>query len=369
MRHGIAGVAALLLGSGLMAQSPAGLTPAGLTMTDNQLADRLSQLMESTAVAVPGLVNASGSVRQLATSALGAMHEAPQDLAMQYRFAKLVGAYLALSDTFPHPQPFPQLAEQQFSELRESAQKFQVRFETALEQLDRTAQARNADPSNLARYADANSKLPPPGVAPRVVFFGDSITDAWRLNEYFTGRDFVNRGISGQTTLQMVGRFLQDVVALKPKAVLILAGTNDIAQGIRVSAIEDNLTEMGELAKASGIKPVFASVLPVSDYHKDVDARFEATKTRPPALIRQMNSWMQEYCRREGFTYVDYFAAMADGNGFIPADMADDGLHPNSKGYRVMAPLALDALNRTLAPVASPANEKTQKKKFGLLGK
>jgi lysophospholipase L1-like esterase len=358
MRHWIPGMAALILVSGLAAQGPG----------ETQLADRLSQLMESTAVAVPGLVSASGSVRQLTASALGSMRAAPQDLSLQYRFAKLVAAYLALSDTFPHPQPFPQVAEQQFSELRESAQRFQVRFETALGQLDREAQARNADPSDLARYADANAKLPPPA-APRVVFFGDSITDAWRLNEYFTGRDFVNRGISGQTTLQMVGRFLQDVVALKPKAVLILAGTNDIAQGIRVSAIEDDLTAMGELAQSSGIKPVFASVLPVSDYHKDVDARFEVTKTRPPAVIRQINSWMQEYCRREGFTYVDYFTAMADGNGFMQADMADDGLHPNAKGYRVMAPIALDALNKTLSAVGSPATEKTQKKRFGLLGK
>jgi acyl-CoA thioesterase-1 len=355
----IPGIAGLLLVSGLVAQGQG----------DTQLADHLSQLMESTAVAVPGLVSASGPVRQLATSALGSMHAAPQDLALQYRFGKLVGAYLALSDTFPHPQPFPQVAEQQFSELRESAQRFQVRFEAALGQLDRTAEARNADPSNVARYADANSKLAPPGATPRVVFFGDSITDAWRLNEYFTGQDFVNRGISGQTTLQMVGRFLQDVVSLKPKAVLILAGTNDIAQGIRVSSIEDNLTAMGELAKTSGIKPVFASVLPVSDYHKDVDARFEVTKTRPPALIRQLNSWLEEYCRKEGFSYVDYYAAMVDGSGMMTVDMADDGLHPNSKGYRVMAPLALDALNRTLSTVGPPAVEKTQKRRFGLLGK
>jgi len=369
MRHWIPGMAALILVSELPAQGPAGLNPAGLTLTDAQLADRLSQLMESTAVAVPGLVSASGSVRQLATSALASMRAAPQDLALQYRFSKLVGAYLALSDTFPHPEPFPQVAEQQFSELRESAQRFQVRFEAALGQVDREAQARNADPSNLARYADANAKLPPPAVAPRVVFFGDSITDAWRLNEYFTERDFVNRGIGGQTTLQMVGRFLQDVVSLKPKAVLILAGVNDIAQGIRVSAIEDDLTAMAELAKASGIKPLFASLLPVSDYHKDADGRFEVTRTRPPAIIRQLNSWMQEYCRKEGFTYVDYFTAMSDGNGLMQADMADDGLHPNSKGYRVMAPIALDALNKTLSAVGPPATEKTQKKRFGLLGK
>jgi lysophospholipase L1-like esterase len=126
---------------------------------------------------------------------------------------------------------------------------------------------------------------------------------------------------------------------------------------------------MAELAKASGIKPLFASLLPVSDYHKDADGRFEVTRTRPPAIIRQLNSWMQEYCRKEGFTYVDYFTAMSDGNGLMQADMADDGLHPNSKGYRAMAPIALDALNKTLSAVGPPATEKTQKKRFGLLGK
>ena len=123
---------------------------------------------------------------------------------------------------------------------------------------------------------------------------------------------------------------------------------------------------MGELAKANGIRPLFASILPVSDYHKDVDPRYEMTKARPPAIIRQINGWMQDYCRRQGFTYVDYYTAMADGRGEMPADMADDGLHPNSKGYRAMAPLALDALNRTLVPTPPPASEKNQKKRFGL---
>jgi lysophospholipase L1-like esterase len=360
MKQLLAGTTALIMAAAGLAQSPA---------PDAQLADRLSQLMESTAVAVPGLVHASESIRQLASTTVASIHTAPQDLALQFRFAKQVGAYLALSETFPRPQPFPPTADQQFSELRDGWQRLQLRFEVSLEALNGTTQARNADPSNLTRYADANAKLVPPGPGARVVFMGDSITDGWRLNEYFSGRDFVNRGISGQTTLQMVGRFMQDVVALKPKGVLILAGTNDIARGIKAAAIEDDLAMMGALARANDIKPVFASITPVSDYHKDTDARYEMTRTRPLATIRQINSWLQDYCRKQGFTYVDYYTAMADGTGQIPADMADDGLHPNSKGYRVMAPLALDGLNHALSQGAQPATEKPQKKRFGLLGK
>jgi len=354
-------IAAVFLAAVVSAQQPA--------PSDVQFADRLSQLMESTAVAVPGLVPASEPVRRLASATLTAMRAAEQDPVLKYRFSKQVAAYLALSDSFPRPEPFPATAEQQFSELRDGLHRLEIRFEGSLEAANRTARSREADPTNSARYADANSKLLPAGTGPRVVFLGDSITDLWRLNEYFTGRDFINRGIGGQTTLQMLGRFLQDVVALKPKAVVILAGINDIARDIKPGAIEDNLALMGESAKINGIKPVFASILPVSDYHKGTDPRYEVTKARSPAAIRQVNSWMREYCRRENFTYLDYYTAIADGTGQIPADMADDGLHPNAKGYRAMAPLALDAVNRALSVSAPAVPEKSQKRHFGLLGK
>ncbi len=338
-------------------------TTVSATVSDAQLAERLAQLMESTAVVVPGLAKASEGLRQLAGSSLTSMRAAPQDAALRYQFAKQVGIYVALADSFPRPDPFPPVAERQFADLHEGLQRYEARFGASLEEQRRAAEARDADPSNSARYADANSKLLPAGANPRVVFLGDSITDAWRLNEYFTGRDFVNRGISGQTTLQMLGRFTQDVTALKPKAVLILAGTNDIARGIKPSSIEDDLAMMGDLAKAYGIAAVFASILPVSDYHKGEDARFEMTKTRPPAVIKQINTWIQDYCRRQGFTYLDYYAAMVDPSGQMISDMADDGLHPNAKGYRVMAPLALDALNRALRAQNSPPPQPQRSRK------
>lgn len=362
---------ALLSVAGLCAQV-AGNAPNPLLNAQDtvRLATRATQLMESTAAAVPGLSQTSESLRHSTEQTLAALLASPQSAPFTYQFLTLLHAWLAMSDAFPRPQPFPQTAADQFAELRDAQDRLQRHFTALLDSAVRTQQARDADPNNLKRYADANTKLLPPGKLPRVVFMGDSITDGWRLNEYFTGRDFVNRGISGQTTTQMLGRFQQDVIALHPAAVLILAGTNDIAKGIPVNGIEDNLAMMGDLAKAHGIKPLFASILPVSDYHKGEDPRYEMTKIRPPYNIQQVNAWLKEYCARQNLTWVDYYAAMADTSGFLPADQADDGLHPNAKGYRVMSPVALQAIDRVLSsapPATVPAPP--QRRRFGLPGK
>jgi lysophospholipase L1-like esterase len=333
-----------------------------------QLATRAVQLMESTAAAVPGLPAASEALRHSAEQTLAALVAAPQSPGFTWQFSNQLRAYISLSDAFSRPNPFPQTAADQFTELRDAQDRLQRHMGALLEANVRTAAARDADPNNLKRFADANSKLLPATKLPRVVFMGDSITDFWRLNEYFTGRDFVNRGISGQTTTQMLGRFKQDVLDLKPKAVLILAGTNDIARGISAGAVEDNLSMMGELAKAHGIKVLFASILPVSDYHKAEGPRFEMTKNHPPFTIQQVNIWLKEYCRKEGFAYVDYYSAMADANGQIPADQSDDGLHPNAKGYRVMSPVALQSIDRILAtPPPTESTPAQQKRRFGML--
>jgi lysophospholipase L1-like esterase len=351
----------------ILGQTPGDAPVSPLSTKDaNQLAARAVQLMESTAAAVPGLSAASEPLRRAAEQTVAQMLRTPQSAVLANQAASQLRAFLALGEAFPLPSPFPQIAAEQFAELREAQSRMQRNMTAILEASVRAIAARDADPNNLKRFAEANSKLLPAGKLPRVVFMGDSITDFWRLNEYFTGRDFVNRGISGQTTTQMLGRFLQDVAALHPKAVLILAGTNDIARGIPVNGIEDNLTMMGDLAKAHGIKPLFAAILPVSDYHKGDDPRYEMTKTRPPATIQQVNLWLKEYCRREGFTFVDYYSAMVDANGQLPADQADDGLHPNAKGYRVMSPVALQAIDRVLAAANAPETPQ-QKRRFGML--
>ncbi len=266
-----------------------------------ELATRMVQLMESTAVAVPGLVRAGEPVTQSAQMTLAAMLQTPRNPSLTWQFMNEMKAYLALSDTFPRPYPYPAAADRQYAELHEGVERFQQHFEALLTAQNTADQGRAADPNGLARYADANTKLLPAGSSPRVVFLGDSITDSWRLNEYFTGRDFVNRGIGGQTTSQMLARFRQDVLALNPKAVVILGGTNDIANGVAPHQIEDNLAMMGDLAKAHGIKVVIASITPVNDYHKDADPRNEITKTRPPATIREINAWIAELLSERRF--------------------------------------------------------------------
>jgi lysophospholipase L1-like esterase len=205
------------------------------------------------------------------------------------------------------------------------------------------------DFGSLERYREANAKL---GVSKqdenRVVFMGDSITDAWRLEEYFSEKPYINRGIGGQTTPQMLLRFRPDVIDLHPRVVVILAGTNDIA-GItgpmRVEDIENNYASMAELAGMHRIRVVLSSVLPINNYTPSAEFQFVQ---RPAERILQLNRWIKDYCAKNGFVYLDYFGAMADRNGLLRKDLTEDGLHPNSAGYKVMAPLAESAIENAL---------------------
>ncbi len=205
------------------------------------------------------------------------------------------------------------------------------------------------DYGDLARYRDANAALKPP--APdenRVVFFGDSITDIWKLDESFPGKPYINRGIGGQTTSQMLVRFRQDVVDLQPKAVVILAATNDIAGNtgpISNQDIEANLASMAELARVHGIRLIVSSILPVNNYTPESQDFFAQ---RPAERILALNSWLMDYCVKNHLMYLDYFSAMVDSKGLLKRDLANDGLHPNKAGFAIMAPLADKAIERTL---------------------
>lgn len=209
-------------------------------------------------------------------------------------------------------------------------------------------QRRLQDWPQLGRYRDKNSGVNPPAKdEQRVVFMGDSITDGWKLEEYFPGKPYINRGISGQTTPQMLIRMRPDVIAHRPKVVVILAGTNDIAGNtgpMTVEMIQDNYASMAELAKTNGIRVVFSSVLPVHDYNP----QRQITKGRPPEKILQLNTWLKEYCAKNGHVYLDYFSKMLDDKGFLKAELANDGLHPNAEGYKIMAPLAEAAITQAL---------------------
>jgi lysophospholipase L1-like esterase len=216
--------------------------------------------------------------------------------------------------------------------------------------------ARLSDWPNLARYREANRALPAPAAGEnRVVFMGDSITDAWpqpRFGAFFPGKPYIGRGISGQTTPQMLIRFRPDVIALKPKAVVILAGTNDIAGNtgpMTDEQIEGNLASMAELAKANGIRVIFSSILPVSEYHvRPGDTAPPQTTRRPMARITALNAWMKDYAAANGHVYLDYFAAMTDAKGLLRAELSEDDLHPNAAGYAIMAPLAEAAIQAAL---------------------
>jgi lysophospholipase L1-like esterase len=205
------------------------------------------------------------------------------------------------------------------------------------------------DFGQLARYRDANAALKPPAPGEnRVVFFGDSITDIWKLEEYFPGKPYLNRGIGGQTTPQMLVRFRQDVIDLHPKAVVILAGTNDIAGNtgpMRLEDIEGDYVSLAELARANHIAVVFSSILPVHNYTPKSQDFFAQ---RSPEKILGLNHWLQEYCAANGLVYLDYFSPMVDDKGLLKRELAEDGLHPNPTGYKIMAPLAEAAIGKAL---------------------
>jgi lysophospholipase L1-like esterase len=207
------------------------------------------------------------------------------------------------------------------------------------------------DWANLARYRELNRTLTAPAAdEARVVFMGDSITDFWQRQAggFFPGRHYVDRGISGQTTPQMLIRFHPDVVELKPKAVLILAGTNDIAGNtgsMSNEEIEGNLAAMSEIAQANGTRVILSSILPVSAYHNPAAPQ---TITRPMVRILALNEWMKSYATKHGHIYLDYFSAMIDSSGMLKEELSTDDLHPNAQGYAIMAPLAQAAIERAL---------------------
>ena len=203
------------------------------------------------------------------------------------------------------------------------------------------------DWADLERYRGDNATLGPPRAREnRVVFMGNSITEAWAkyFPTMFPGKPYVGRGISGQTTPQMLVRFRQDVIALKPAVVVLLAGTNDIAGNTGPSSlamIEDNVASMAELARANGIAVVLSSVLPVFEYPWK-------RGLEPAGKIVALNAWIKQYAATHGDVFVDYHSAMADERQGMKADLSGDGVHPNEAGYRIMAPLAERAIAEAL---------------------
>ena len=202
-----------------------------------------------------------------------------------------------------------------------------------------------ADWAGLERYRDEDAAVPPANKKlPRVIFLGDSITEAWELGDAAVAAEVLNRGIGGQTTPQMLVRFRQDVINLKPAVVHIMAGTNDIAGNTgptTLAAIEDNLMSMVELAQANHIRVVLASVPPAVDFGW-------RQGLQPARKIVALNNWIRSYAARQGLVYADYYAALADARQGFKAALSDDGVHPNKAGYAAMNPLAHQAIQRAM---------------------
>jgi lysophospholipase L1-like esterase len=362
----VASMAALILISGM---SLVGQTASPLlsTVQANQLCTRVVQLMDAGGVAVPDLQRAAAPIVESSKQACTALEAHAGTTQPVFSLMGSVRAYLTLSDAVPKPFPFPETAQKQLTELREDQTRLESHFLALLD--SKEARLANPDRDNLKRYAEDNRKLAAPDPArPRIVFFGDSITDLWHLNEYFPDRGFVNRGISGQITGEMLGRLKADVINLRPSAVVILAGTNDLSRGISLTGIEDNLLMIGDLCDAYKIKVIFASVLPVSDYHQDVNKSYERTPGRPPVFIKALNDWIESFCTNRHHIYLNYYTAMVDKTEQMKEDLADDGLHPNAKGYRIMAPLVLESIQKAMpAKAAAPVSETAAKpgKKHG----
>lgn len=198
----------------------------------------------------------------------------------------------------------------------------------------------------LARFKEADAKLGPPAPGEnRVVFMGDSITEGWHLDVSFPGKPYVNRGISGQTSPQMLVRFRQDVINLEPKVVVILAGTNDIAENTGPMTLEDtenNLASMADLATTNHIRVVLCSVTPAADFpwHRGLE---------PAPKIDTLNAWIKKYAAEKGYVYVDYHSALKDAQDGLPANLSKDGVHPLPAGYAIMAPLAEAGIAKALA--------------------
>jgi lysophospholipase L1-like esterase len=208
------------------------------------------------------------------------------------------------------------------------------------------------DFGDTRRYSAENAAVKPPAAGEqRVVFMGDSITDnlhnTQRFGPFFPGKPYLNRGISGQVTGQMLLRFYQDVVALQPKAVVIFGGTNDIGGNIGpvpVESTENNLAAMADMARANGIKVILASLTPVCD----IPGRTPMTPGRPPESILKLNRWIKDYAANHTLVFLDYFSATVDDKGLFRAELTEDGLHPTTKGYEIMNPLAERAIDQAL---------------------
>ena len=311
-----------------------------------QLLGEVSDLLEASRFVMPELSRAGAPLQENFRQGLLTLETSQRrnHTGIIYRMLLNAKAFLHLADTLPKPADFPEEVDRQLNDLRESIQRLDGHFRASLDAQEE--RALGADRDNLKRYADDNRRLGPTShEGPRVVFLGDSITDAWNLSQYFPGKPYYNRGISGQITGQMLGRAKPDATDIGAAAIVVLGGTNDLARGVPDATIRSNLEAIGVLAQAGGAVPIMSSILPVNDYHEEASPRFRRTSLRSPERIEALNRWLRALCSSRGWAYIDYHQALIDERGRLRQELSADGLHPNGEGYKVMAPLAEAAIH------------------------
>lgn len=318
----------------LVAQPSPELSPQLNADDLNKLCVRMTQLMDAGGVAMPSLSRSVDPLIANVKQSCTKLQAAPDAGEPTYALLAAVRAYIALTDVLPKPYPFPETANDQLREVRDGLARLDAHFRAVLD--GKELALRTPDRDLISRYMDANRLVAPPEQGKRrVVFLGDTVTAAWRVNEYFPDEDFLNRSIPGQLTGQLLGRLRADALKLQPTAVVIQGGGFDLARGIPVIPIEDNYLSLAELAQANNVRVLFASVLPVNEAQ---------AVSRPPVLIRALNDWLKALCAQRGFTYIDYYSVLADAQGMLLPDVSDDGIVPNAKGYRLMAPVLAQAV-------------------------
>lgn len=316
-----------------------------------ELMRRTADLFESTRIVIPELARAGAPLQENFRQGIDTLESSGNrnHTGVLYKMLTNARAYLQLADALPKPGDYSNEMRSQLLELRAKIETLDFHFRALLNV--REEQALGADRDNLRRYAEANRQAGPTSeTGSRVVFLGNSITAGWRLNEYFPGQSYLNRGIGGQITGQLLGRVKADAIDLQPAAVVVLGGTNDLARGVPDSTIRNNLEAIGRLLEAAGIRPVLASILPVHDYNQSDNPRFRRTPSRNPVRILELNRWLRALCEAEGWVYLNYFQAMLDESGNLQKGLSADGLHPNGEGYKIMAPLAQAAIEMALGP-------------------
>lgn len=321
----------------------------------NQACAGAAQRMEATALAVPGLTAAATPLIAALRGACADLQQRPATGHATYTVLTNLRAFLDLSDAVPKPYPFPEAARNQLRELRDTAQALDAHFRAVLDQKD--ADLRSPDRDATERFAEDNRLLPAPKPnGRRVVFLGDSLLAQWRLHEYFPEEDFVNRSINGQLSGQLLTRMKADVVDLKPAAVVLWGGSFDLTRNVPIERILDNFALLADVAAANNIRVAIASVLPVNDDHKEANPTNERTIVRPPEQIRALNERLKALATQRRLTYIDLFSAVVDDRGLLQSEASDDGLHPNARGYRLMAPVLAQAIDQMWR--SSPARPK-----------